>query len=183
MASFLLARLNHELSRATCYISNRYTCKPFSPNFSLSPEVSSSNVKLHVNTNCPAVLTKGFAIKGCADEGALISFSKYSNNSFSQFRANWLLNSNLLTSGLCCVAQFRRFLDTPRSNFFRQLFNSFVVSGAIHQERALFLYNPFSRGSLFTCVPMLWCCFEIHSLPTSTSHIFPLVEFLFAFTF
>ena len=149
-----------ELSQATCCVIIRYTCKPLSPNFSLSPEVSSSNatpVKLHVNNKCPAVLIEGFANKSCADKGALISCSKYPSNSFSQVRPIWFLNSRLFTSALCCVAQFRLFLDTARSNFFRQPSNSFVVSTAIHQERAVFLVNPFSRGSLVTCSPTLCC--------------------------
>ena len=60
-------RLNPELSPPTCCVSIQYTCKVLSPIFSISPEVNSSNsttAKLLVNNNCPAVLTKVFAIEG-----------------------------------------------------------------------------------------------------------------------
>ena len=85
VASFLLARLNPELSRALCCASIWYTCRPLSPSLSLSCEVNASiatPAKLHVNINHPAVLTKGFAIICNADEGALIAFSKYSSTRF-----------------------------------------------------------------------------------------------------
>ena len=120
MASFLLARLNPELSRATCCMSIRYTCRPLSPNFSLSPEVSSSNAnpaRFQLNNNCPAVVTKGFAIKGCAYEGALNSFSKYSSNSFSQVSSNWL--STLIYSP-------RLYVWWPNSDFFWTLRNPVI---------------------------------------------------------
>ena len=53
----------------------------------------------------------------------------------------------------------------------------------IHQWRAVFLVAPLSRGSLVTCFPVSWRWVEIHSYRTSTSHICPLVEPLFAFAF
>ena len=81
--------------------------------------------KLHVNIHCPAVLTKGFAINGNADEGALIASSKYSSSRFSQDRPSWLPNSSLLTSAFCWVAQCRR-LRAPRDQV--SLVNSPVLS-------------------------------------------------------
>ena len=109
MASFLLARLNPELSRAVCCVSIRYMCRPLSPSFSLSYEVKASSAtpaKLHVNINCPAVLTKGIANKCFADEGALFLSSKCSSSNFSQVRPHWFFNSSLFTSALRWVAQF-----------------------------------------------------------------------------
>ena len=92
VAFFLLARLNPELSRALCWTSIWYTRRPLSPRLSLSCGVNASNAtpaKLHVNINCPAVLTKRSAINGNADEGALIASSKYSSSRFSQDRPRW----------------------------------------------------------------------------------------------
>ena len=172
VASFLLARLNPELSRAICCISVWYTWRLFPPSLSLSCKVNASNAppaKLHVNINCPAVRTKGFAINGNADDGVLIASSKYSSCRFSQDRPNWFPNSSLLNSAFCWVAQCRCLPDTPRSSSFRHLSSSFVVSRAIHQGRAVFLAAFLSRGSNVTCFPMSWCCVESHSLRMSTS--------------
>ena len=176
VASFLLARLNPELSRAVSCVSIRYMCRPLSPSFSLSYEVKASSTtpaKLHVNINCPAVLTEGFANKCFADECALFLSSKCSSSNFSQVRPNWFFNSSLFTSGLRWVAQFRRFLDTPRSSFFRQLSRCrcFAITRAIHHGRAVILVKPLSSGSLATCFLMPWCRLEIYSLPMSSSHI------------
>ena len=77
--------------------------------------------KTHVNINCPAVRTKGFAINGNADDGALIASSKYSNSRFYQDCPKWFPNSSLLTSAFCWVAQCRRLLDTLRSSPFSGL--------------------------------------------------------------
>ena len=137
LASFLLARLNPELSRAICCTSIWYTRRTLSPRRSLSCEVNAANAlhaKLHVNINCPAVLTKGFAINGNADECALIASSKYSSSMLSQVHLSWFPNSSLLTSAFCGVAQCNRLRDIPRSNFFRQPSNPLVVSTAIHQD-------------------------------------------------
>ena len=43
VASFLLARLGPESSRATCCIINWYICRQLSPNFNLSHDFRSSN--------------------------------------------------------------------------------------------------------------------------------------------
>ena len=183
---FLLARLNPELSRAICCTSIWHTCRPLSPSLSLSCKVNTSNAtpaKLLVNINCPAVLTKGFAINGNTDEGALIASSKYSSSRFCQDHPSWFPNSSLLTSAFYWVAQCRSLRDTPRSSVFRQLASSFVVSRAIHQGRAVFIDAFLSRGSHVTCFPMAWCCIESHSLRKSISHVCPLVEPLFAFAF
>ena len=148
-AAFLLARLNPELSRTVCCVSIRYMCRPLSPSFSLSYEVKASSAtpaKLHVNINCPAVLTKGFANKCFAFEGALFLSSKCSSSDFFQVRPNWFFNSSLFTSAVSWVAQFRRFLNTPRSSFFRQLSSCFAVTRAIHQGRAVFLSSTLFRG-------------------------------------
>ena len=160
VASFLLARLNPEFSRAICCSSIWYTRRPLSPSLSLSCEVNASNAtpaKLHVNFNSPAVLTKGFAINGNADEGALIASSKYSNSRSSQDHPSWFPNSSLLTSAFCWVAKRHRLRNIPRSSFFRQLSSSFVVSRVIHQGRAVFLVAFLTRGSHVTCFPMDWC--------------------------
>ena len=160
VASFLLARLNPEWSRAICCTSIWYTRRPLSPSLSLSCEVNASNAthaKLHVNINCPAVLTKGIAINGNADEGALIASSKYSSSRFSQVRPSWFPNSSLISLAFCWVAQCRRLRDTPRSSFFRQHSSSSVASRAIHQGRALFLVPFLPRGSHVTCFLMAWC--------------------------
>ena len=64
VASFLLARLNPELSRAICCVSIQYTCRSLSACFSLLCEVSVSRAtptKIDINFNCPASLTKRFA--------------------------------------------------------------------------------------------------------------------------
>ena len=128
----------------------------------------------HVNNNWRSVWVKMFAIRGWADEGVLISFSKCSSTNFTHVRPSWLLNSNLFTSAFCCLAQFRRFLDTPRSSFFRQFSSFSIVSRAIHQEGALFLVNPFSRGSFLICCPTLWCwlkcCMKQHIASSSGTH-------------
>ena len=58
-----------------------------------------------------------------------------------------------------------------------------MVSRATHQGRAVFLVAFLSRGSPVTCFPMAWCWVESHSLPTSTSHLCPLVEPLLVFAF
>ena len=119
-ASFLLARLNPYLSRAICCTSIWYTRRPLSPSLSLSCEVNASNAalaKLHVNINCSAVVTKGFAINGNADESALIASSKDSSCRFSQVCPSWFPNSSLLTSAFCWEAQCCRLRDTPRSSF------------------------------------------------------------------
>ena len=100
VASFLLATLNTELSRARCCTNIWYTRIPASPSLSLSYEVNTYNAtlaRLNENSNCPAVLTKGFAINDGADEGALIASAKYSSSKFSQVRPSWLCNSSLLT--------------------------------------------------------------------------------------
>ena len=139
---------------------HQHLVRAYPPNLSLSYEVNASNetpARLHENSNCPAVLTKGFAINDDADEGALIASSKYSYSKFSQVRSSWLCNSSLLTSALCWVAQFRLFRDTPPSSPFRQLSSSFMVSRTIHQRRAVILVALLSRGSLVTCLPVSWC--------------------------
>ena len=109
-----------------------------------------SPAKHHVNNNWPSVFVKGYTIRGCADEGGLISFSKYSICNFYIVRRNWLLTSSLISSG-------HHLLDTPRSSFFRQSSISFIVFRAIHQERAVFLVGPFSRRLFVICCPTLWC--------------------------
>ena len=162
VASFLLARLNPELSRATCCISLRYSCRHFSSSIILSYEVSASSAtrgKLQVNINCPAVLTKGFANKGCADEGALISSSKYSNSNFSQVHPSWRLNSNLFTSALCWVVKIRRLLDTPRSSFFQAALQFFRSIQGCPRGASGVSQRFFSRGSF----AMPWCRFaDVH---------------------
>ena len=154
--------------------------------FNLSCEVNTSSyipTKLHANISCPAVLTKGFAINGNADEGVLIASSKYFRSRFCQVRFSWFPNSNLLISAFYWVAQLRRLRDTPRSSFFRQSSSFFMVSRATHQGRAVFLVAFLSRGLLANCFPVAWCSVESHYLPTSTSHVFPLVEHLLVFAF
>ena len=103
--------------------------------------------------------------------GCIISFSKYSSTNFSHVRPSWLLSSKLFTSVFCWSAQFRLFLDTPQSSFFRQTFRFFIVSRAIHQERAVFLVHIFSRGSFVICFPTLWCwlkcCMKQHTASAS----------------
>ena len=130
-----------------------------------------------------ALRTKGFAINGNADDGALIASSKYSSSRFSQDCPNWFPNSSLLTSAFCWVVQCRRLRNTPRSSSFRRFYSSFVVSRAIHQGRAVFLVALFSRGLSVTCFPLAWCCGESHSLRMSISHVCPLVEPLFTLVF
>ena len=164
VASFLLASLNPELSRAKCCVSFRYTLRPLSPMFSLSPEASSFNAtpaRLHVNNNCPAVLTKRFAIKKLCRRGrphfileVLQQFLLSSrSNSFSLVRPNWLLTSSLFTSALCWVAQFRRFLDTPRSSLFR---GSLPILSS-YPRLSTRSGRYFSRWSLVTCFILLLC--------------------------
>ena len=132
------------------------------------------SAKHHVNNNWRSVWVKMFAIRGWADEGGLISFSMCSSTNFTHVRPNWLLKSNLFTSAFCCLAQFRRFLDTPRCSFFRQFSSFSIVSRAIHQEGAVFLVNPFSRGSFLICCPTLWCwlkcCMKQHIASSSGTH-------------
>ena len=147
-----------------------------SPSFSLSYEVNASSAtpaKLHVNTNCPAVLTKRFASKCFANEGALILSSNYSSSKFSQVRPNWFFNSSLFTSGLCLIAHFQRFLVTPQSSFFRQLSSSFAVSRAIYQTDGAFIAFAF-WGLNSSSVPGLVAfsisvntsaCFRVTELP------------------
>ena len=174
VAFFLLARLNHELSRAICCVSIRYACRILSPSFSLSYEVNASSAtpaKLHVNINGPAVLTKRFANKCFADEGALILSSKYSSSNLSQVRPNWFFNSSLITSGRCWVAQLRRFLGTPQSSFFRQLSSSFAVSRAIYQTDGAFIAFAF-WGLNSSSVPRL----VAFSISVNTSAIFRVTE-------
>ena len=103
------------------------------------------------------VRVKQFAIRSWEDEGGLISFSKYSSSNISDVRLSWLLNTNLFTSPFCCSAQFRLFLDTPQSSFFRQISSFSIGSRAIYQERAVFLVNPFPIGSFVICCTTLWC--------------------------
>ena len=89
VVSLLLARLHPELSRAMCCINICYTRIPASPSLSLLYQVNASSttpVMLHENSNCPAILTKGFAINDGADEVALIASSKYSCSKCSQDR-------------------------------------------------------------------------------------------------
>ena len=160
VAFLLLARLNPEFSRAMCCTNIWYTRIPASPSLSLSYEINVSNAnlaRLLENSNCPAVLTKGFAFNDEADESALIASSNYSSSKFSQDSPSWLCNSSLLTSALCWVAQFRLLRDTPQSSPFRLFPSSFVVSRAIHQGRAMFLVAPHLRGLLVTCLPVSWC--------------------------
>ena len=144
---------------------------------------SSIPTRLHANISCPAILTKGFAINDNADEGVLIASSKYSRSRFCQVRFSCFPNSNLLISVFYWVAQLRRLRDTPQSSFFRQSSSSFMVSRAINQGRAVFLVAFLSRGFLVTRFPVAWCSVESHSLPTSTSHVCPLVEPLLVFAF
>ena len=146
------------------------------PSFNLSCEVNNSSsipTRLHANINCPAVLTKGLAINGNADEGVLIASLKYSRSRFCQVRFSWFPNSNLLNSAFCWVAQLRHLRDTPQSSFFRQSSSSFMVSRAIHQGRAVFIVAFLSRGSLATRFPVAWCSVESQSLLTSTSYVCP----------
>ena len=156
VAAFLLARLNPELSRSMCCTNMWYTRNSLSPSLSLSYEVNASKAvpaDLHENSNCLAVLAKGFAINDGADEGALIASSKYSGNNFSQVRPILLSNSSLLFSALCWVARFRRFRDALRSSPFRGFSNSIVVSKAIQQGRAhLSQEGHLSLASQYPCV-------------------------------
>ena len=100
--------------------------------------------------------------------------SEYSSSNFSQIRPSWLINSKLFTSAFYCSAQFRLFLHTPQSSFFRQISRFFNQCRAIHQERAVFLANPFSRGSFVICCPTLWCwlkcCMKQHIASSSGTH-------------
>ena len=132
----------------------------------------------HANSNLHSVLIKVFAL---ADKGARISFSKFSSRNFFQVRPSWLLSSILLTSDFCCATQFRHFLDTPLSSFFKQLSGSLIVYRAIHQERAVFLVRRFSSALLVISCPTLWCWLETHSMLTSTFIVCPLVDPLFIF--
>ena len=84
---------------------------------------SSIPPKLHANISCPAILTKGFAINGNADEGVLIASSKYFSSNFCQVRLSCFPNSNLSISDFGWVTQWRRLRDTPRSSFFMQFFH------------------------------------------------------------
>ena len=121
--------------------------------------------------NWRSVRVKGFAIRSWADEGWLISFSKYSSSNFSHVRPSWLINSNLFTSAFCCFAQFRRFLYTPRCSSFRHFSRFFIVSKPIHREGAVFLVSLFSGGSFRICCPALWCflkcCMQQHTASSS----------------
>ena len=138
--------LTQVLHEATYCIIIRHTYELLSPNFSLSHEFRSSYgtpVKHHVKQNRRSVRVKGFAIRSWADEGGLISFSNYSSSNLSDVRPSWLLNTNLFTSPFCCSTQFRLFLDTPQSSFFRQFTSFFIVSRAIHHERVVFFVSPF----------------------------------------
>ena len=152
--------LTQVLHEATYCILIRYTCK-FCTRTSVCHMSSDLPMQLQTRTTCKknrrSVRVKRFAIRSWADEGWLISFWKYSSSNFSHVRPSWLLNSNLFTSAFCCFAQFRRFLDTPRCSFFRQFSSFFIVSKPIHQEGAVFLVKPFTRGSILICCPTLWC--------------------------
>ena len=166
--------LTQVLREATYCIIIRYTCKLLSPNFSLSHEFRSSNAtpaKHNVNKNWRWVRVKEFVIRSWADEGGLISFPKYSSSNFSHVQPSGLPNSNLFNAAFWCLTQFRSFLDTPRSSFFRKFSNSFIVSRSIHQERVVFLVSPFSRGSIVICCPTLWCwlkcCMKQHTASSS----------------
>ena len=167
VASFLLARLYPEISDSTidtavglCHSTR---------------EIRSSNAtpaKQHVNNSCPSILTKGFVIRGGADEGVLISSSKYTSNSFSHFLANWFFNSSLFTTVFCCVAEFRRFLDNPRSSLFRQLSSPFLVPKLSTKSERYFSLT-FSQGDNLSLVLLLP---GVDS--RSTLHLYPLSSFL-----
>ena len=98
-----------------------------------------------------------FLIARLNPESSRVTYCIIIRHIFSHVRPSWLLNSKLFTSALCCVTQFRRFLDTLRSSFQRQFSSSFIVSRAIHQERVVFLVSPFSKEPLVICCPTLWC--------------------------
>ena len=132
---------------------------------------NATSAKHHLNNNWRSIWAKMFAIRSWADEGALISFSRYSSSNFSYVRPSWFLKSNWFTSAFCSFAHFQRFLDTPRSSFCRQFSSSFIVSRAIHQERVVFLVSLFLRGSFVICCPTLWCwpkcCMKQHTASLS----------------